>query len=252
MDVPAYFRSLSHELYGLQSRVRQLIADQHWQTDGEWKESVIRYFLQRNAPRNVAIGRGFVVGERGTSSQIDVLLYDQNAPVLFQDGDLVFITPDALRGMIEVKSAVDAAGLREALRKMRRNIELFGLPGRSTRFFGIFSFESTVSTEAALTALRDSAAGQPNHYLDLACLGYSHFIKWWYLDPESPHQVAKRWHSYRLPEIAPGYFLHNVIAELAGHSVNENTHAWFPPEGKENGRDGVMDLAPTEAGTAQP
>lgn len=246
MDVPAYFRSLSQELQGLQSRVRHMIADAHWQTDGEWKESVIRYFLQRNAPRNVAIGRGFVLGDRGTSTQIDVLLYDRNAPVLFQDGDLVFITPDALRGIIEVKSSLDATGLRTALEKMRRNIALFGSPGRNTRFFGLFSFESTVSTETALTALRESAAGNSNHVLDLACLGYSHFVKWWYLDPEEPRRVARRWHSYRLQEIAPGYFLHNVIAELAGHSVNENSHAWFPPEGKEGGRDGTMDLTAAE------
>ncbi len=229
-----------------------MIANRHWQTDGEWKESVIRYFLQRNAPRNVAIGRGFVVGERGTSSQVDVLLYDRDSPVLFQDGDLVFITPDALRGMIEVKSLVDATGFREALAKMRQNIELFGLPGRSTRFFGVFSFESTVSTDAALAALRDSAGGNPNCYLDLACLGYSHFIKWWYLNPESANRVVKRWHSYRLPEMAPGYFLHNVVAELAGHSVNENTHAWFPAEGKEGGRDGMLDLMPPDGGAPLP
>jgi hypothetical protein len=53
---------------------------------------------------------------------------------------------------------------------------------------------------------------------------------------------TKRWHSYRLPNIAPGYSLHNVIAQLAGNSVNENTHAWFPSEGKEGGRDGIMKM----------
>jgi hypothetical protein len=252
MDVPSYFRSLSLELRGLQSRVRQMIADRHWQTDGEWKESVVRCFLQRNVPRNVAIGRGFVVGERGASSQVDVLLYDRDAPVLFQDGDLVFITPDALRGMIEVKSSVDTAKFREALANMLHNIKLFGLPGRSTRFFGVFSFESTVSTDSALEALRDSAAGNSNCYLDLACLGYSHFIKWWHSNPEVPNRVVKRWHSYRLPEMAPGYFLHNVVAELAGHSVHENSHAWFPAEGKEVGRDGMLDLTPPAGGAPLP
>ncbi len=38
------------------------------------------------------------------SSQLDVLLFDATKPVLFRDGDLAFVTPDAVVGIIEVES----------------------------------------------------------------------------------------------------------------------------------------------------
>jgi len=40
MDVQGYFQSLSGELEALKKRVRQFIDNQHWLTDGEWKEGV--------------------------------------------------------------------------------------------------------------------------------------------------------------------------------------------------------------------
>ena len=57
MNVQSYFKSLSEELHSLKDRVRNLMDTPHWLTDGEWKESVIRYFLKRNLPRTVDVGR---------------------------------------------------------------------------------------------------------------------------------------------------------------------------------------------------
>jgi len=51
-----YFESLATELDALKNRVRNFIQDRHWQTDGEWKESVLRAFLRRNLPKSVQIG----------------------------------------------------------------------------------------------------------------------------------------------------------------------------------------------------
>lgn len=88
MDTKNHFKSLSLELTALKDRVRNFIDDAHWQTDGEWKESVLRTVLNRNLPYNVEAVRGFVITSHGCSKQIDVLLYDKSKPVLFRDGDL--------------------------------------------------------------------------------------------------------------------------------------------------------------------
>ena len=69
MDVRKYFLSLSQELEALKKRVRFLIADQHWQTDGEWKESVVRQVLRRHLPIDAVVGRGFIVSMSGYSSK---------------------------------------------------------------------------------------------------------------------------------------------------------------------------------------
>ena len=88
----------------MKHRVRNLIADAHWQTDGEWKESVLRQILRRQLPATAIVSRGFVVTERAVTHQLDVLIRHASKPVLFRDGDLVLVTPDAVLGIIEVKS----------------------------------------------------------------------------------------------------------------------------------------------------
>src|SRR3990172_3909969 len=104
MDTEAHYRSLAAEIEALKNRVRNFIAKSHWQTDGEWKESVLRAIIQRHLPSDVGVGRGFVIKPSASSSQIDVLLYDTSKPLLYRDGDLVFVTVDAVRGIVEVKS----------------------------------------------------------------------------------------------------------------------------------------------------
>ena len=74
MNVPEYFESISLDLNALKNRVRNFISDAHWQTDGEWKESVLRNILRRHLPKNIEVGRGFIVRPEDCSTQIDVLI----------------------------------------------------------------------------------------------------------------------------------------------------------------------------------
>ncbi len=106
MDTLGYFRSISSELNALKDRMQYFVRDQHWLTVGEGKELILRTMLRRHLPGSVQVGRGFVIDDGWRSTQIDILLYDNTKPVLYRDGDLVFVTPDAVRGIIEVKAAV--------------------------------------------------------------------------------------------------------------------------------------------------
>src|SRR5260370_33239554 len=98
MNLERYFKSLGREVEALKTRVRDLKDSTHWLTDGEWKESVLRTILRRNLPETIAVGRGFVISEHHSSHQLDVLIYERSAPALFKDGELVFVTPDAVLG----------------------------------------------------------------------------------------------------------------------------------------------------------
>jgi len=243
MNSELYLQSLSLELQALQNRVRNFIDDAHWQTDGEWKESVLRYFLERNLPKAVEVGRGFVVSPEGASSQIDVLVYDTTKPVLFRDGDLVFITPDAARAVIEVKSRVNNTTFGKTVQKLTENISFICRHSRYRTVFGVFAFESTVTPESALATLRASAGTSSRQVVDIACLGSSHLLHWWHQNPEDHRKTLKRWHSYKLRQgTAPGYFLHNIVEFVAPESVRENSQLWFPACGKEGFKDGEIDL----------
>src|SRR5947208_2238829 len=84
MNIADHYRSLAGELRSLKNRVRNYIEDSHWQTDGEWKESVLRSVLSRNMPDTTKIGRGFVVNQYYSSTQIDILIYRHDSPVFFR------------------------------------------------------------------------------------------------------------------------------------------------------------------------
>src|SRR5512147_173447 len=103
MNVQSHFRSLADELWALKNRVRNFIDDAHWLTDGEWKESVLRNILRRHMPASVGVGRGFVITPNSCSSQVDILIYDTSKPTLYKDGELVFVTADSVKAVIEVK-----------------------------------------------------------------------------------------------------------------------------------------------------
>jgi len=124
LDVNAYFLSLSGELNALKDRVRHLISGSHWQTDGEWKETVLRSVLRRHLPSSLEVGTGFIVAPNTASTQVDVLVYDSTKPVLFREGDLVFLAADSVKAVIEVKSKIHSQRhLEEVLDKLADKAE---------------------------------------------------------------------------------------------------------------------------------
>lgn len=241
MDTKNYYKSLSSELESLKNRVRNFIHDSHWQTDGEWKESVLRSILLRNIPETVRIGRGFIVKKDYASTHIDVLIYRHDTPVFFRDGDLVFIPPEGVLGIIEVKTSLNTTSLEKALSKlvqMRDNLKSTLTDGI---LFGLFSYEANITNENVLLKLKKICHSH-NSIVDLVCLGNSQFIKWWQLDPNGDSGEFNKWHSYKLSELAPGYFIHNVLMHMSRERYWLNQEIWFPSESKEYRKDGEISL----------
>ena len=239
MDVTSYFESLGKELDSLKQRVRHLIADANWQTDGEWKESVVRQVLRRHLPATAVVGRGFVVTAQSATSQLDVLIHDGSKPVLFRDGDLAFVTPDTVLGIIEVKSRLSPSQFGAAAEKLARNIDLIRLHPNTRAFAALLAFDAD-GTEPENYLERTAAAALTwNQRLDFAAIGDSLFLKYWNLDPETQSRMYETWHSYRLPGLAPGYFVHNVVDAVSPESVFRNSEVWFPATGKEPHRVGA-------------
>jgi hypothetical protein len=233
MRIETYFQSLSQEFDALKDRVRYLIEDRHWQTDGEWKESVVRQVLRRHLPPSVSVGRGFVVTSTAETNQLDILIYDSSKPVVFRDGDLAIVTPDAVLGVIEVKASGSPSKLRAAAEKLATDMDLIRKHPNSHAFAGFIAFDDAGgSTQAYLRAVRDTAE-RWNNRLDFASIGRSRFIRYWHFDPYNSHQVYEGWHSYALPDTAPGYFIHNVVDAISPQSVFSNREVWFPADSKE-------------------
>lgn len=235
MNLERHFKSISAELEVVKDRVRYMIHDAHWPTDGEWKESVLRTAIRRSAPSAVSVGRGFVVTRDGASPQIDVLIYDNAHPVLYRDGDLVFIAPAACRAAIEVKSRLSSskfAGVCEGLADTAEFIRMGS--GGEHAFIGLFSYEEeTIKPEKALAALAAAARKNQARVIDHTVLGTEKFIKWWPRAPQDSSRRHEHWHAYDLNRMAAGYFLHNLFMHLSPDAQDKDGGEWFPEQSKE-------------------
>ncbi|MFG6433592.1 DUF6602 domain-containing protein [Roseateles sp. LYH14W] len=230
-----HFRSISAELNAVKDRVRYMIDDGHWPTDGEWKESVLRTIIRRSAPASVSVGRGFVVKRDQSSRQIDILIYDSAHPVLYRDGDLVFVAPAACLAAIEVKSRLTPAQHAEACERLADNAEFIRRGrGGGRAFIGLFSYEEqAVTPEKGLHALFASARGSSYRVIDHAALGETKFFKWWPMPPGVRQADYQSWHAYELAGMAAGYFLHNLLMHLSPDARQIDDDAWFPEQSKE-------------------
>lgn len=246
MNVSEYFQSLSSELNATKNRIRNFIGVNHLPTDGEWKESVLRTVLRRHLPNTVKVGRGFVVNPRRPSTQIDLLIYDSAKPILFQDGDLVMVTSDAVLGIIEVKTRTDINQFAPVIIRLAENAERIyeSLNDDRNIFVGLFAYDSNLSdhhSQRVLETLQSTANQDVKRVINHVSLGNSFFVRFW---PKSPYGDShyNKWHSYWVERQSHGYFINNVVDSVAEDSVSLNEYAWFPAEGKEGRRLGDMPL----------
>ncbi len=209
MDNKTHFKTITQELEALKNRVRNYT--QHWLTDGEWKESVLRSILRRHLPTTVKVGRGFVITKSGSSKQIDILIYDTSKPILYKDGDLVLVTPDAAKGIIEVKTSIDHSNLTNCLLTLCDNAQFINdnsMTYHKHRFFGLFSYDNKIDNiEYIMQSLYENVNEKNSRLIFYLCLGKSLFIRYWELNPDNEKRLHYKWHAYDLKNIAPAYFM---------------------------------------------
>lgn len=177
MNIEKHFLSLTGEIESTKDRVRNFIADHHWLTHGEWKESVLRTVIAQRLPDTVRIGRGFVLTEHGPTTQCDLLLDRADRPVLFRDADLVFLTPDAVLGVVEVKSRATKEIVRESLSKLANIGRILGRHYEHCSL-GLFSYDVAADPWGWYSDLLPTCCTHPSEVVHLINLGCSSFVRW--------------------------------------------------------------------------
>ena len=261
-----YHQSVTNELHVLKNRVRNLVtyADEtredpisHWLTDGEHKESALRAVIRRHIANNIIVGRGFIVTEDESSTQIDILIVDGDAPTLFRDGDLMIVTPDAVLACIEVKTSLTPwQETTEAIAKLARLEHMASrYRKRNKMWTGLFVYEDNPSVDdnhrKLLKAIKE---GCGNLNAKLNCISYGHntFTRYWTADAVEWGQGdnipdGESWRSYELDRIAPTYFISNLLDSISQIDRPTSAYAWFPsPGGKYQRRTWVLRLQEEE------
>ncbi|WP_435522881.1 DUF6602 domain-containing protein [Chryseobacterium indoltheticum] len=130
-NILKFQKSITQELIATHERVRDLIGGANWGDEGRYKEVILRKIISQFLPSNLKIGSGFIVGnndhvngtESKISKQLDIIIYEDKAPVIFREGDFVILTENSVRAVIEVKAEVvnkstNSNGLNQIIEKL--------------------------------------------------------------------------------------------------------------------------------------
>lgn len=236
MSLIDYNKTTTKELLALQNKVRSLIT--HWGEDGRYKEAILKNIIRRFLPEKYSIGTGFVIkqtdirGEHLSSRQIDLIIYDDASPILFKEGDFIILTPDAVRGIIEVKANLQNQGIAEVLRQANENGQFIfsGKTDKRHQFFnGVFSYEGYERHFDLGTFVQNynnsnqDFLGEPDYVkfkVNHVVLNKDWFIKVWNNDP-NPHSL------YDIEDLAFSFFISNLIDVLSNKSVRRNNFIWY-------------------------
>lgn len=234
MSLIDYHKTTTKELLALTDKVRNLIT--HWGEDGRYKEAVLKNVIRRFLPEKFTIGTGFVIkqtynrGEHLSSGQIDLLIYDDASPVLFKEGDFVILTPDAVKGIIEVKANLQNQRISQVLRRANENGQFIfsGKDNKNQKFFnGVFSFEgyNNFDRDVFVTSYLQSNEGFTDTHFDKykvnhVSLNKDWFIKFWKED-QNPHSL------YKIQDLSFPFFISNLTDYLSNKSVKKNNFIWY-------------------------
>jgi hypothetical protein len=240
-DMMKHAQGIAAQIAGTRDQVRALT--DHWSTDGAHREQLLRQILRERLPMRCRVESGFVVTASAKSRQIDILVVDSNKPVVSRSADgTVFVTPDAVLAMIEVKSKLE--GKRAFGKALHQLADSAGLCAGYPIWTGLFCFESGARMsfwdgpdDVVLDSL-NSVAAETGVRVHSACVGPDLFIRLWENSSIQASGVCESpaWHSYFMIELAPAYFVGNLVAHLTD-VPDEYSSVWFPiPDGKETMR----------------
>jgi hypothetical protein len=222
-----YLLSLGEEIKSQSTRIRDLIGDRHWLTDGHQKEYVLREALSRHVPASTIVSRGFVVHPTKAehcSNEQDILIVDTHAEApVFNQGGVIVVFPRSVLAAISVKTRLTKQTLIESIRglgSVRRVAKASGTDPNAI-WCGSYCFEEAVGGKEKLIenhvheAIGECEALSPLLGKDLRC-------------PSGPNVIATSGRLFfRIDHGAPDDKTQMVTQHVRGYDCNGLATAEF-------------------------
>ena len=119
-----YYKKTQEKLMMQRDIINSLIKDQR--IIGDYYEAIIRDVIRENVPEAFAVGRGVIIPQEGkTSRECDIIVYNtaEYGPI-FKSGEIVVISPEAVRCVVEVKGTITRKSLSDAVKNLSSVNEL--------------------------------------------------------------------------------------------------------------------------------
>lgn len=212
MNYLAFQKSISNELIAIKDRVRNIIDNHHWGEEGRYKEVILMDILKKRLPNTVSVGTGFIINQHEISTQVDIIIYRNDMPIILQQGDFVIVPSECVLGIIEVKSSLNSTQVKDAIIKSAYINRLFR---DRTIFNGIFAFDNQIHWDRNLIPpIVKDALINCNGSVNYICLGQNYFAKSWEsYQPSQTHEMP-HYSFYKIENLSFGYFISNLIEDV--------------------------------------
>lgn len=156
-DTTAFLESWADELASRSNRVRNLIGDAHWLSDGNHKEALLRDFIQRHSPRHLSISNGFIRSSSNPGScspEIDILIADASAHApLFAESDLYITPPISVVAHMQVKTSYAKGEVVSALQNVQDSQAIIASHARPARVWRAIFFYTVPDSRTPATII---------------------------------------------------------------------------------------------------
>lgn len=144
-DFRAFFESQSQELAAKAKRVRNLIGDRHWYTDGAFKEALLLEAIRQRLPAGVEAKRGFVLSRELTecSTEQDCVIADRMAGVpVFEAVDFHLVQPQRVVALLSAKTTLKKGEFLDAMEGIASALRIVAAdPLAANPFLAAFFFD---------------------------------------------------------------------------------------------------------------
>ncbi|MGA3163751.1 MAG: DUF6602 domain-containing protein [Verrucomicrobiota bacterium] len=220
--------SWARELNSRADRVRQIITDKHWLSDGHHKEYVLKEFLSRHLSTQLSVSRGFICApdpEIGPSGEIDLLIIDPSLhPPWFNEGGLIIAPAESVIAQIHVKTSLGSKELCDVLCSVYGALEIVDKyiePRKvwSAGFFFHYPGALDRLAETVLNSLQkileEHSALDPKHLPTcIVCIG-GPAILLEEMESRSGGPASVRVRGFEAGEFAPALFLCSLVEHMS-------------------------------------
>ncbi len=100
----------------------------HGPSIGRYVEVLLLDLMKKYFPESLSFSSGFIQAmdpnlQQSISSQLDIICYDKlNYPLAFNSNEIVVVTPNSVRGIIEVKSTLTKPAIMQVIRQSNQDV----------------------------------------------------------------------------------------------------------------------------------
>lgn len=234
-----YLQSLADELEAQANRIRNLIGDKHWATDGAYKEHLLGGVIRRHCPSGLVVARGFVVSDIDASvisREQDLLVIDntREAPLFYEAG-IVVSFPRNVVAAISVKSALGKGEVDDVVSTLNSLRTAAAHPSLEPSHIWCGAYSYTAATNPTKTyehianAIQDAPVVDRRPSRDVRPLGPDCIVagsdQLWAVDPAVEDSRAITIRGFLCDGLSSAFFLGQLLSHIS--SLRDHTESDF-------------------------